>query len=239
MVGGDVQPIWFRWDEETKAWEPFHPHECRRLERAYRGHLKGQGHTGSSSSSSRGQGQGGYGRGGHDGRVMSWGEASAIEEDSDAPAAPGVHTGGVGGIGGGGVAGSGWYVRTQCSHRGVVARDARRMWLQNGTFIHSPTSHKIQPQPHPTPHHTRHTAGSGCGGTTSHYSGGESSDHPGAAAAAAAAAASSSNGVAGAGGGNRGGVVSEDSSPFSPEHAGPLIQHEVGPDDVFVDQGEW
>jgi hypothetical protein len=103
MVGGDVQPIWFRWDEETKAWEPFHPHECRRLERAYRGHLKGQGHTGGGKSISLGAG-GGYGRGGHDGRVMSWGEASAVEEDSDA-AAPVVGSGACFGVG------SGWYVR--------------------------------------------------------------------------------------------------------------------------------
>jgi hypothetical protein len=60
--------------------------------------------------------------------------------------------------------------------------------------------------------------GMGGGGTTSHYSGGETSDHP----------------TAGAGTGK---VVTDDSSPFSPEHAGPLLQHEVGPDDVFVDQG--
>lgn len=33
LVGSDVQPIWFRWDEELRLWEPFRPHECRRLER--------------------------------------------------------------------------------------------------------------------------------------------------------------------------------------------------------------
>lgn len=165
MVGGDVQPIWFRWDEESRAWEPFHPHECRRLERAYRRHLHGKGGGGGGSGCSPAEGKGGvmdrgqgYGQGqglDRDGRVMSWGEASAM--DSDAP--------------------------------GMGSMDN---WRGGG--------------------------GMG-GGTTSHYSGGETSDRPTAAGA------------------GTGKVVTDDSSPFSPEHAGPLLQHDVGPDDVFVDQG--
>ena len=182
MVGEDVQPIWFCWEEDTRSWEPFQPHECRRLERAYRRHLL------ASASNAR--------RRGRTDRVMSWGETSDAM-DSDRRGTGGGTTshysGGessdrAGGGGGGGGAGGGG---------GGAAVDVEvGLYNQNKSLGAVPCSLLLLV--------------SACRLTYAR----SLDTHPHLR-------------------------TLQDSSPFSPENSGPLLQHEVGPDDVFVDQGRY